>query len=687
MKKKTAKPTHAHVKYDKAGFFRRLLEMALIALVTALLVEGANQGSVPRMIHYLTERTLYFGLNCLIIFTTLSVSELFKRRKAMTLTLAAVWIILGFVNNQVCHNRTLPLASGDLMVTYEVASMITIYFSWFEIAAMFAGAVALIAGVAWMFSSSSRRRRVNYAFGAGVVAIMVLVVFGVHMTAIKADVLPDVFPDRVNSYKDYGFSTCFTFTFGQRGINKPEEYSSETVEEIMEEVETEEEIEPVEVSAARHFDEAAMKRPNIVFVQLESFFDLNTMLDTELSRDPTPYYHELLENWPTGELYVPTVGGGTANVEFEVMSGLNMDFFGAGETPYNTIIQETTCETIAYTLREYGYSSTALHNNIGTFFSRNQVYSNLGFDRFDSLEYMRYPKYNKVGWAHDTVLTDEILRAMDSSDGQDMIFAISVESHGKYSDSYVYEEGDVEVLSAPEEIYLAPFQNYVNILPDVDVFIKELISALEQYDEPVVAILYGDHLPGVGLTPEMLSTGDFYASRYVIWNNYGAEFEAPDMQAYRLSAELLRQLGISDGVTTKFHQAYPIDEAGDEYLEKLQILEYDILYGNQDAYGEAGAPVATQLQMGIEPIEIENAVLEYGRLLVTGDGFTEFSAVITGDTKLDTVFIDHEHIAVSITGDAAKSLNDGICVAQINNDGAELSRTDVVQVEIVQGSK
>lgn len=687
MKKKTAKPTHAHVKYDKAGFFRRLLEMALIALVTALLVEGANQGSVPRMIRYLTERTLYFGLNCLIIFTTLSVSELFKRRKAMTLTLAAVWIILGFVNNQVCHNRTLPLASGDLMVTYEVASMITIYFSWFEIAAMFAGAVALIAGVAWMFSSSSRRRRVNYAFGAGVVAIMVLVVFGVHMTAIKADVLPDVFPDRVNSYKDYGFSTCFTFTFGQRGINKPEEYSSETVEEIMEEVETEEEIEPVEVSAARHFDEAAMKRPNIVFVQLESFFDLNTMLDTELSRDPTPYYHELLENWPTGELYVPTVGGGTANVEFEVMSGLNMDFFGAGETPYNTIIQETTCETIAYTLREYGYSSTALHNNIGTFFSRNQVYSNLGFDRFDSLEYMRYPKYNKVGWAHDTVLTDEILRAMDSSDGQDMIFAISVESHGKYGDSYIYEEGDVEVLSAPEEIYLAPFQNYVNILPDVDVFIKELISALEQYDEPVVAILYGDHLPGVGLTPEMLSTGDFYASRYVIWNNYGAEFEAPDMQAYRLSAELLRQLGISDGVTTKFHQAYPIDEAGDEYLEKLQILEYDILYGNQDAYGEAGAPVATQLQMGVEPIEIENAVLEYGRLLVTGDGFTEFSAVIAGDTKLDTVFIDHEHIAVSITGDAAKSLNDGICVAQINNDGAELSRTYVVQVEIVQGSK
>ena len=424
-----------------------------------------------------------------------------------------------------------------------------------------------------------------------------------------------------------------------------------------------------------------MKQPNIVFVQLESFFDVDTILGVELSRDPTPFFHRLLDECPTGELYVPTVGGGTANVEFEVMSGLNMDFFGAGETPYNTIIQEVTCETIADVLRGHGYTSTALHNNTGTFFSRNQVYANLGFDRFDSLEYMAFPKYNAVGWAHDTVLTGEILRAMETSEGRDLIFAISVESHGKYSEIYVPQEGDIEVLSAPEEMYFAPFQNYVNVLPAVDEFIEQLVAALEDCDEPVVAVFYGDHLPGVGLDPEMLTTGDYYASRYVIWNNYGAKFEAPDMQAYRLSAELLRQLGISDGVMTKFHQAYPVDECGEEYLEKLQILEYDMLYGDQSAYGNAGAPAATDLQMGVAPVELESAVLEYGRLLVTGENFTEFSAVVSGEEALETVFVDAQHLAVSLDTTEAGELSGDVCVAQLSPDGKELSRTETCPVE------
>lgn len=667
------------VREDNAGFLRRLGVLIVFSVVVALIVEGFNQSTVPKMIAYLTQRPLYFAINCLIVLASLSVTELFRHRKAMTWTLSAVWVILGFVNFMVRHNRTLPLSSGDLLLTYEVVSLITVYFSWAEIIAMLAGALALIAGIAWMFSCTARRPKINYAFGAGSVAVMVLLTFFVHMACIKAGALPDMFPDRVNSYREYGFTTCFTFTFGQRGIERPDSYSPETVEEIMEEVDEEPQPSPSPAPAAMRFDRAQTERPNIVFVQLESFFDIDTMLGTELSRDPMPYFHSLLEKWPTGELYVPTVGGGTANVEFEVMSGLNMDYFGAGETPYNTIIQEVTCETIADILRGHGYASTALHNNTGTFFSRNQVYANLGYDRFDSLEYMPGPKYNEVGWAHDTILTGEIVRAMETSPEQDLIFAISVESHGKYGETYEPEPGDIEVLAAPEGIYYAPFQNYVNIIPAVDQFIEELIEALEAYEEPVVAILYGDHLPGLGLDPEMLSTGDYYASRYVVWNNFGAEFEAPDMQAYRLSAELLRQLGISDGVMTRFHQSYPVDEAGEDYLEKLRILEYDLLYGDQKAYGEAGAPARTELQMGIEPIRLEEAVVEYGRLMVRGEGFTEFSTVIAGDEALDTVFIDENRIAVPVP-DEVEEVVETVCVAQRSPDGKELGRTEEIPI-------
>ena len=36
----------------------------------------------------------------------------------------------------------------------------------------------------------------------------------------------------------------------------------------------------------------------------------------------------------------------------------------------------------------------------------------------------------------------------------------------------------------------------------MDDFIQELVETLEDYDEPVVLVMYGDHLPTMGLTAE-----------------------------------------------------------------------------------------------------------------------------------------------------------------------------------------
>ena len=105
-----------------------------------------------------------------------------------------------------------------------------------------------------------------------------------------------------------------------------------------------------------------------------------------------------------------------------------------------------------------------------------------------------------------------------------------------------------------------------------------------------------------------------------------------------------------------------------------------MLYGDQETYGEAGAPEPTDLQMGIEPIRVESAVLEYVRLLVTGENFTEYSAVVAGESVLDTVFIDTQHIAVEVARGGDAEFAQSIAVAQINNDGAELGRTAEISV-------
>ena len=99
-------PPKRRVKYDTTPGWLRVLKLMLMALVVTLIVEGFNQGSPARMLNYLTQRTLYFVMNWLVVLTTLSLSELIKHRRALAWTISALWVVLGFANYMVCRNRT-----------------------------------------------------------------------------------------------------------------------------------------------------------------------------------------------------------------------------------------------------------------------------------------------------------------------------------------------------------------------------------------------------------------------------------------------------------------------------------------------------------------------------------------------------------------------------------------------------
>lgn len=666
--------TKRHVKHETTNPQVRLIQLPVMALALTLLMELCNRGlDVRRLFDFVTGKPLMFLYNALIVLTTLIFSELFKRRRAVLCTTCILWVILGIVQYTVIKERTQPFCSVDILMLKDAISLMTIYYSTARIILMFVSGFALIVLEVLLFSRTRRRKRVNRAASALTFVGFALLCAMISALSIRAELLPRRFDNMVDAYNDYGFPVCFTFTFGQQGISKPDTYSSETVAEIIKDIDDDGEM------AYPVFDETDnLAQPNILFVQLESFFDVNTIIGSKYSADPTPNFNRLCRNFPSGLLYVPTIGGGTANTEFEVLTGLNLDFFGAGEIPYNTILQQTAVETVNYDLKDYGYTATALHSNGATFYSRNVVYPNLGFDRFVSLEYMRDMKYNALGWAKDAQLTDEVLRALQSTEGRDVIMCISVESHGKYADEYTPAEGDIEVLALPEKIPLAPFQNFVNLIPATDEFLKELVHAIARFDEPTVIVAYGDHLPAMELENDMLTTGSIYASRYVIWNNYGYTFEAPDLQAYRLAANVMKQLGFNGGVITKYHQSADPSEAGEEYLDRLEQLQYDILYGEKQAVNGESPYVPARMTMGSVPVTVGEVSREYGRLLVSGENFTEFSAVMVDDKPVDTAYIDQDHIIARM--DDPLSV-ERFTVGQVARDGTVLSQTALFESE------
>ena len=656
---------------DTAGIRSRLIMLPVLALLLELAVELMNRGLSPaRLFQFIANSPGGFFYGALVILTSLVLSELFKPRRAVLCTAALLWLALGALQYLVSKERTLPLSSVDILMIKEAFSLIALYYSWPQIILMFAAAFGLILLIIALFARMRRRDKYSFPKALAVFAGFVVLCFMLAALGMRGGVFPQHIDNLIDAYGEYGFVTCFTFTFGQRGINRPDAYSAESVAEILDNIG--EESDSGELVYPVFGEDDNLAHPNIVFVQLESFIDPGILLGCEYSADPTPFFNRLCSRFPSGLLYVPTIGGGTANTEFEVITGLNRDFFGAGESPYSTILLEKACETVCYDLRDYGYLSTSIHNNTATFYGRDSVYSMLGFDRFVPLEYMLGVQYNDLGWAKDAVLTDEILSALDTTDARDLVFCVAVESHGKYGETYEPRPGDIEVLRAPEQIPLAPLQNYVNVLSGPDGFLESLIRALVRHNEPTIVVAYGDHLPALDLENDLLSTGSVYASRYVIWNNFGATFEAPDLQAYRLSANLLKQLGFSGGVVTRLHQSVDPGEAGEDYLDRLEMLEYDMLYGDQEAFGGDYPYQPARMRLGSRTITITGADRQYRRLLVTGENFNEFSAIVIGDQPVDTLFIDSRHVAARI--DDSVEI-DRFCVAQIARDGTELGRT------------
>lgn len=658
------------IRVDRQHVKWQIVTLLVAALLVTAIIELFNRRDVGKFFNFIYEYPLMFMLDYLIVLNTLMVAQLFRRRMAVMSLVALLWITLSVVNYVVICFRTQPFTLADVLLVDDMFSLITVYFNWFQIIMMGAAILALLAALIVLFVRAPRRERVPYTPTVLALAVVTAVSYGCITIGMNTGFITERSTSVKDAYQKYGFAYTFIDTFADIGIARPTDYNTDTVKDIARK------SEPDTSSAPTADDYNA--RPNIIFIQLESFFDTDTLADNIIvSENATPVFHRMLENWPSGTLYVPVVGGGTANTEFEILTGMNIDSFGAGEYPYYTVLRDTTCESLCYVLERAGYTSTAVHNYMATFYGRNEVYANLGFDVFESMEYMDDLEYGEVGWATDYSVTDSIIDALESTEGRDFVFAVTVGTHGKYPTDTLLkcasQDDSVRVIDPGAYFNQTQLQNYLNIARYMDDYLADLLKTLATYDEPIVCVLYGDHLPALDWDETCLDSGDLFATQYFIWNNYGEKFEAPDIQAYRLSANVLLQLGIEDGVLFTYHQSADIDDEGVGYLTELEILEYDLLYGERDVYDGEDPYEATELRLGIDDIIINNVNYRYGRLMVKGEGFNEFSKIMIDGEAQPTVYVDTHTLAMVMEEfpEDAESL----AVAQISKEYIELSRT------------
>lgn len=600
-----------------------LIYSVFVNLIVEML---CRQSFIDGIIHMFTSPAVFL-FNASVVFSVSLISLFFKRRVFAVMLSTFPFIVLAVINCAVLTFRVNPVTAPDFVKISSILGIFGLYLDVWMIIAVIAAIALVAAGFVLLFRKSRKSERSTVAGVVAVPASIIAVTLAFNIL-LSGGQLSGNFKNLNDAYEDYGFIYCFSCSVFDTGIDRPLDYSGEKVDTILEKIRSEETLEP-EV------------KPNIIFLQLESFFDVNNVVSLKYNTDPVPNFTRLKKEYPHGFLEVPYIGSGTANVEFEIMTGMSLDYFGPGEYPYKTVLQNTACESIAFNLKELGYNAHAIHNHKGTFYDRAHVFSNLGYDTFTSLEFMQDAVYNPIGWAKDEMVTDEILSCLDSTDGRDFIYAITVQSHGVYSPEplenvdYVF---DVEVKDPTTSVDEIGFEYYLTQINEVDAFVGELLAELSGIEEETVVVIYGDHLPYFELRDDETVNANVYQTEYVIWSNYGLEAEAKDLYAYELSAHIMGQLGMNNGLITKLHQNFNRD---DEYFTSLEMLQYDMLYGKKECYGYEIAYVPSELRMGIEPIavsDISNTPDE--GVLVRGEGFTEFTRITINGDKKDTVFVD-----------------------------------------------
>ena len=160
----------------------------------------------------------------------------------------------------------------------------------------------------------------------------------------------------------------------------------------------------------------------------------------------------------------------------------------------------------------------------------------------------------------------------------------------------------------------------------------------------------------MGLTEEDMVSGDIYKTKYVTWNNFGLEKEDTDLYAYQLMSDVLNDVGIHEGTLVGYHQTQSQTEDFQTYVDGIEQLQYDILYGDRYCYDGIDKYPASDIVMGIDDVIIHNIALSEDKeqYILTGESFTKWSRVYINGEKINTSYISGNELSIN-----ASSLKDG----------------------------
>lgn len=284
------------------------------------------------------------------------------------------------------------------------------------------------------------------------------------------------------NYYNTGFMGGFLYNLPVDAMEKPENYSEAAVKKVTESYEAKQNEEDTE-------------KPNIVYVMSESFSDPARLKGLEVyGGDSLQDYRAVADKTYSGQMLSQNYGGGTANIEFEALTGFSMELFNAQmTTPYTMLVPEfQSFPSLVSTLKKRGYETTAIHPYNTSMYKRKDVYQTFGFDQFLDESTMKHTdKIENNPYISDEAAYQEIFDQLEKKNKPQFLHLVTMQTHMPYENKYdelpYVVQGDNSLA----------VRSYLQDIAYSSEALKAFLERLDELPERTLVVFWGDHLPGI----------------------------------------------------------------------------------------------------------------------------------------------------------------------------------------------
>jgi phosphoglycerol transferase MdoB-like AlkP superfamily enzyme len=333
------------------------------------------------------------------------------------------------------------------------------------------------------------------------------------------------------NYDENGFILGFLYNLQKLEVSQPDEYTDESL------VEMSAEYRKLAENSNKSRLNPEKENVSLVVILNESFYDPSVEWQGKKFEDYYPHdggeilpnLRKIQQKYPSGIMYSTDYCGGTANIEFETLTGLSN--YWQNTVPYTAIVPKLDkVSSVATMLKDQGYDTLAIHPFNGGMYKRNISLVKEGFDDFITESEMDYTEHDgNSEYINDRSAYRQTIQALEKTKNNQAILLITMQNHTPYNED-TYEELKYSITGDKiDEEHRKQIATYYQSLHNSDAYLGEFIDSLEKLDKKVAVLYFGDHSAGlfdVVKENENKQVRDLARlTPYFVYTNYETEYQ------------------------------------------------------------------------------------------------------------------------------------------------------------------